>query len=167
MAVTALETPVRTLEPIARSQVIERLCTLLSPPDQLEVWPMMLDMTTLATTMFLANMQALSGLHALSEKAMAVQAQGGCHTLPAFMAPEAVATAFQVFVGPAELARRDLGHRNARGRTHKSEHGEGNSKAVRTHLLPPHAYPVMSATPMCTNMKRYMTIANGLCRTCQ
>ena len=98
---------------------------------------------------------------------MAVQAQGRCHTLPALVAPEAVATTFQVFVGPTELARRDLGLQSTRGRTHKSEHGEGYSKAIRAHLPPPHAYPVMSATPMCTNMKRYMTIANGLCRTCQ
>jgi len=105
VAISTLQTGVRPFERIAGSPVIERCLSLLTPPHQLEVFPMVLYMASLTSLVITTRVQADVSCDAKPEDSMALETTVGCHTLACLVASQALATAFQIGVGAAQLAR--------------------------------------------------------------
>ncbi len=105
MAIATLQTGVRPFERIAGSPVIERCLSLLTPPHQLEVLPMVLDMASFTSPVLTTRVQAGVSCDAKPEDSMAFEATVVCHTLACLVASQALAAAFQIGVGAAQLAR--------------------------------------------------------------
>jgi hypothetical protein len=113
---------VRSLQKIPGLSVVERLLTLLTPPDELKLPPVMLDMTALAGGVALAGVETASGGDSARQKAMAAETEGGIHSLPRLMTLEALSGSIQLGVRFAQLAGRDLSQQSL---SDEKEHQRG------------------------------------------
>jgi hypothetical protein len=95
---------VGSLQRVAGLSVVERLLTLLSPPDELKLPPVMLDMTALAGRVVVPGVETASGSDSSCQKSMAAQAEGGVHSLARLMALEALSGSVQLGVRFAQLS---------------------------------------------------------------
>ena len=129
VAAPAGERRVRALQRVARERVVERPLAALAPVDEVEVAPLVLDVTALALGVVGPRMQALAGRDALRERRMAGEAALAIDAVLGAVAREAAIAAVEMGVRPGELARRDLGARRGTGepRTAGAEGGRGQA----------------------------------------
>lgn len=170
VAAPATEGPMRSRERKAGEIVIEGPLASLSPPDQLELAPLMLDVATLAAHVIGTSMKTAALANPVAELGMALDAQGRVDAPSGAVAFEAARASVEARVRAAQRAGRDLRHPGI-----GDPGGEGESEAqphersgrAASLQLEGHPYPVSQATATWITMKRYITIANGLCTTCQ
>jgi hypothetical protein len=165
MAGLAGQPGVPTLEPVPGLTVVEGLSPHLPPPDQVVLETLMLDVTRLAVAVVRPGMQTFSTRDPFPERRVTGEALRRSRSAPRLMALQALRAPLQRRMSLAELPGGDLAgcQRSGQG----DDAGERELGAGAAHQRPPHAYPVMIATATCTTRNRYMTMAKGLCTTCQ
>ena len=153
--------------------MVERLDPLLSPPDELELPPVMLDVTTLALFIPLAGVQPPASGNPFAKQFVATQAKLAVDSLLWLMALETSTASIEIRVRRAELPRGNLG-----AETTRTEYAADNKSSIHQTARPAltsrtahdeniHPYPVLKATAICSTMKMYITIEKGLWNTCQ
>lgn len=109
MAIATTECPVPAFQHISRQIMIERFGSTVAPIDQFEVASVVFNMAGMALLVIWPRVKSLAGVDTFFQHGVTDQAEIFAHPLAFSMALEAAIVAFEISMGPAELARRDLG----------------------------------------------------------
>ena len=135
MTVPAAEIGMPALELVPRQSVLEHLLPLLSPPDELKLPPVMVDMAGLAVGVLRSGMEPSTRHDPLSEDRVATEASPRVDALLRAVALETVRRSLQPRVGSAQRARREL-----RGATPSAaQDGQRQNRGDTSSLLCTHA----------------------------
>lgn len=162
VAVTTPQVAMGALQAMAGEGMVEGIAPPVAPPDQFELATMVLDVAGGAVLVIGTRVQSTTGSHPAREGLVTRQTTVGTHSPPGIVAIEASGCAFEFGMRLGELARREL-----RLDSGGEEEGRGQGDNRRRDQPNCHAYPVPTATAMWITMKRYMTMAKGLWKTCQ
>jgi hypothetical protein len=158
VAFAAIQTGMFFFEDESGQCMVESLLAIF-PMDQIKISPLMLDVAILTVTIIRQAMQAFAGFALGLDTSVALQTVVRHQFLIATVTFGAILHAFEGSMNSMQITGRQL-----RIGDTEEEKQECERKERSYHTQP---YPVQMATPICTNMIRYMMIANGLWMTCQ
>jgi hypothetical protein len=139
MTLAALERLVSALESMAGQFMIESGLPFVSPPDELELQSVMIDVTGLAIGILGPGMKTAGRLDALRDQRVARETLLGIHALAGLVALEAAGAPLEVFVWFAELSGRELsGGRRGHGRQQSDHPPSPGTHPARRAPHPPH-----------------------------